>query len=90
MTKNAAQKKATRELMEYFNINYRIAAQINNGQICAFCQSGLKMDKDGMYKEEVGEFWSEKLDNSVLGHPDCTPNGIDAIISGEDPDWKMA
>jgi hypothetical protein len=56
---------------------------------CFFCEEKLPM-VGGFYKQEVGEFWSEELGNSVLGHPDCTPNGIDAIFNGEDPDWKMA
>jgi hypothetical protein len=46
--------------------------------------------EDGYYAEEVGEFWSETMQDSVLGHPDCTPLGIDAIFMGEDPEWKMA
>jgi hypothetical protein len=57
---------------------------------CFFCESELKMDGCGMPVEEVGEFWSDALEDSVLGHPDCTPLGIDAIQTGEDPDWKMA
>jgi hypothetical protein len=56
---------------------------------CWFCEEKLRM-RDGMYLDEVGEFWSERLQDSVLGHPDCTPLGIDAIFNGEDPEWKMA
>jgi hypothetical protein len=57
---------------------------------CHFCGGTFRFDKHGMYAEEVGEFWSDKLQDSVVGHPDCTPNGIEAIIMGEDPEWKMA
>jgi hypothetical protein len=46
--------------------------------------------EDGLYAEEVGEFWSDELNDSVLAHPDCTPRGITAILEGADPDWKMA
>jgi hypothetical protein len=46
--------------------------------------------EDGLYVEEVGEFWSEELQDTVLAHPDCTPRGIDAIATGQDPDWSMA
>lgn len=90
MTKDSARKKTIRAIAAKFNVAYRIASQINDGQICAFCQQGLKKDKQGMYKEEVGEFWSEELQNSVLGHPDCTPRGIDTIQNGQDPEWSMA
>jgi len=59
-------------------------------QRCHFCEATLKRNKDGWYTEEVGEFWSDKLQDSVLAHPDCLPLGIDAVFNGEDPDWKMA
>ncbi len=57
---------------------------------CHFCGDKFLMDKYDMYREEVGEFWSDALQDSVLAHPDCLPLGIDAVIAGEDPDWKMA
>lgn len=62
---------------------------------CHFCeekftpQPGTSAD-DGLFEEEVGEFWSENLQDSVLAHPDCLPLGIDAVLTGEDPEWKMA
>jgi hypothetical protein len=60
---------------------------------CHFCEDEIKKDKDGWILEsngEIGEFWSESLQDSVLAHPDCLPLGIDAVFSGEDPEWKMA
>lgn len=57
---------------------------------CYFCEEPFLFDKHGMYREEVGEFWSEKLQHSVIAHPDCLPNGIDTVFLGEDPEWKMA
>ena len=90
MTKNSAEKKATRAIMAHFGIHYTKALRINRGEECAFGGCKLTELPDGTFTEEVGEFWSDKLQNSVLAHPDCTPNGIDAIINGTDPDWKMA
>lgn len=59
---------------------------------CHFCQERLRVDPqdDEFYLEEVGEFWSEVLQRSVLAHPDCLPMGITATLLGEDPEWKMA
>jgi hypothetical protein len=62
---------------------------------CYFCEERFRFERgskpsDGLYAEEVGEFWSENLQDSVLAHPDCTPMGIDAIFNGTDPEWKMA
>lgn len=59
-------------------------------QRCHFCGDKLLLDRYGMYREEVGEFWSDKLNDSVLAHPDCLPLGIGAVINGEDPEWKLA
>lgn len=61
-------------------------------QHCHFCQEALLVDShdDDLYEEEVGEFWSEVLQSSVLAHPDCLPMGIDATLSGADPEWKLA
>jgi hypothetical protein len=56
---------------------------------CFFCESRLDMDGSGMYKEEVGEWWSKTLQNSVLGHPDCLPD-CEAALTGNDPEWSMA
>ena len=58
--------------------------------VCHFCGSKLRMDRGGMYLEEVGEFWGEAIQDSVLAHPDCLPLGIDATQAGEDPNWVMA
>jgi hypothetical protein len=93
MTKNAAEKKANRALMEILDIPYRIAKAINAGERCAFCQMTIKKDKDGWILDsngEVGEFWSETAQTSVLAHPDCLPNGIDTVLAGQDMEWKMA
>lgn len=57
---------------------------------CYFCEGAFEKDKYDMYTEEVGEFWNVKAEDSVLAHPDCTPMGIDAIITGEDKEWKLA
>ena len=59
---------------------------------CHFCQERLwvaEYDPDE-FGEEVGEFWSEVLKESVIAHPDCLPMGADATLRGEDPEWKMA
>jgi hypothetical protein len=47
-------------------------------------------EDDDLYEEEVGEFWSEVVNHSVLAHPDCLPMGIDATLNGADPEWKLA
>lgn len=62
---------------------------------CYFCGDKFRLSRgtkpeDGDYAEEVGEFWSEKLQHSVLAHPDCLPMGITNTLEGKDPDWKMA
>jgi len=62
---------------------------------CYFCEEKFLMEpgsspEDELYAEEVGEFWNETLQDSVLAHPDCLPMGIEATLSGEDPEWKMA
>jgi hypothetical protein len=62
---------------------------------CFFCGEKFRLERgstpeDGLYTEEVGEWWSEKLQDSVLGHPDCLPMGLDAVLNGDDPEWKMA
>lgn len=57
---------------------------------CYFCNAKFIVDKYEMYEEEVGEFWNKDEQQSVLGHPDCTPLGINAIQQGEDPTWQMA
>jgi hypothetical protein len=60
---------------------------------CYFCKSDFVMDGDpewGLYAEEVGEFWSESMQDSVLAHPDCLPRGISPVIEGTDPEWKLA
>jgi hypothetical protein len=58
---------------------------------CHFCGEKLVLDESGMsYTTEVGEFWSDVLNDSVLAHPDCLPRGIDAVITGTDPEWRLA
>jgi hypothetical protein len=62
---------------------------------CYWCGEIFKVQKgtqpeDGLYTEEVGEFWNKDHQDSVLGHPDCSPMGVEAILSGEDPVWMMA
>lgn len=59
---------------------------------CHFCQERVLVASydDDEWMEEVGEFWSEVLNRSVLAHPDCLPMGIDATLSGADPEWKLA
>jgi hypothetical protein len=93
MVKNSAEKKANRAIMAFFNVPYRIAKEVNAGDRCAFCNMTIKKDADGWILEsngEVGEFWSNTLQNSLLAHPDCLPNGIDVVITGKDPEWSMA
>lgn len=57
---------------------------------CYFCGSKLQVDKYGDYTEEVGEFWNMNVQQSVLGHPDCTPNGVEAMLMEKDPVWRLA
>ena len=62
---------------------------------CYWCGAQFRYKRgtkpaDGYYTEEVGEFWSMTMQDSVLGHPNCTPMGIDAILTEEDPEWRMA
>jgi hypothetical protein len=58
---------------------------------CHFCEEKLVLDDSGMsYTTEVGEFWSEALQDSVLAHPDCLPRGFEAVAAGSDPEWKLA
>lgn len=64
-----------------------------DGDRCHFCEEVIVRNKGKVnesYIGEIGEFWSVKLNDSVLAHPDCLPLGIDAVFSGEDPEWKMA
>lgn len=64
--------------------------------VCHFCDSQIRVERgskpeDGLYAEEVGEFWSVSMQQSVLGHPDCVPYGIDAVFEGDpECDWKLA
>lgn len=41
------------------------------------------------YKQfpEMGEFWSNKLEDSVMAHVDCLPEGT---IEGTNEEWSMA
>jgi len=60
---------------------------------CYFCQAEFtpqypnEADAYGLYEEEVGEFWSEELQISVLAHADCVPEGT---LEGSNPNWKLA
>ena len=42
---------------------------------CGVCGESLRVDRSGMYLEEVGEFWDEEAQTSVVAHGQC---GIDA------------
>jgi hypothetical protein len=59
---------------------------------CHFCGDTLRTEEgtDDLFVEDVGEFYSNKLNDSVLAHPDCLPMGIDATLNGDDPEWVMA
>jgi hypothetical protein len=62
---------------------------------CYFCEEKFRLERgttpaDGMYAEEVGEWWSASMQDSVLGHPDCLPGGVETVLMGEDPEWQMA
>jgi len=62
---------------------------------CHFCGDTFLVEKgsspdDELFAEEVGEFYSNKLQDSVLAHPDCLPLGIEAVLEGNDPEWVMA
>lgn len=78
-----------KDKLRYIQVNH-LDQPIKTDQ-CHFCQGKLNKDRLGMsYTEEVGEFWSKTLQDSVIAHPDCLPNGIDAVFSQEDPEWSMA
>lgn len=63
---------------------------------CHFCDSKLRPQRgtklsDGFYNEEVGEWWSKTREISVLGHPDCLPEGCeDTLNPNIDTEWSMA
>lgn len=62
---------------------------------CHFCEEAILLEKgttpdDGMYAEEVGEFYNTKLDKAFLGHPDCVPGGMESIFDNSNPEWVMA
>lgn len=57
---------------------------------CYFCNERFLRDRYGDYSEEVGEFWHKEKQDTVLGHPDCTPLGIETILMEQDPVWSMA
>jgi hypothetical protein len=44
---------------------------------CELCGEKFVVDKFGLYVDEVGEFWNEKTENSVLAHAQC---GYDAEL----------
>lgn len=46
-------------------------------QHCDLCEEPIKIDKYGNFKDEVGEFWDEKRDDSVIAHAQC---GLDAKL----------
>lgn len=56
---------------------------------CHFCETELEIDADGMYHpdEVVGEFWSNKRQDTVIAHPDCLPEGT---LEGTNEEWSMA
>lgn len=59
---------------------------------CHFCGDTFLRDKEGDYKEEVAEIISRDpaRELHVLVHPDCCPNGYEAIQMDEDQDWIPA
>jgi hypothetical protein len=62
---------------------------------CYFCGESFTprrgtRPEDQDWVEEIGEWWSEKLQHSVLAHPDCLPMGVTATLNGEDEEWSMA
>lgn len=61
---------------------------------CYFCEAPFRLEKgtkpeDGLYAEEVGEWWNKDVQDSVLAHVDCLPDA-DAILAGTHPVWCMA
>lgn len=82
--------EAINKLMALLKLtNFNQAAIIYDGNACAFCQALVNHDMS-TNTEEVGEFWSETLSDTVLAHPDCLPMGIDDTLAGKDPEWSMA
>jgi hypothetical protein len=62
---------------------------------CYFCEALFTFEKgtepeDGLYAEQVGEFWNKEKQDSVLAHVDCLPDDADKIILGQHPVWCMA
>jgi hypothetical protein len=54
---------------------------------CFFCEEKILMGPMDIPIHEIGEFWSEKLQTSVLAHPDCLPEGV---LEGTNDEWSMA
>lgn len=46
-------------------------------QHCDLCGEPIKIDQYGHFKDEVGEFWDERRDDSVIAHAQC---GLDAKL----------
>lgn len=42
---------------------------------CELCGEGFRLNEQGGYAEEVGEFWDHTRDRGVMAHADC---GLDA------------
>ena len=74
-----------KDMLRYIQVN-QLDKPIKFDQ-CHFCEEHIDEDD---FTTEIGEFWSRTLQNSVLAHPDCLPNGIDAIFNNTDPEWSMA
>jgi hypothetical protein len=76
-----------KDKLRYIQVNH-LDKKIDTTR-CHFCEDKLKKT-DGWYGEEIGEFWSKTMNDTVLAHPDCLPNGIDAVFQQTDPEWSMA
>lgn len=46
-------------------------------ETCEICGEGIKTDRNGFYREEVGEFWDPEKQTSVIAHAQC---GFDADL----------
>lgn len=59
---------------------------------CYFCGESVLVgpEENEEYADDVGEWWSESMQRSVLGHADCLPMGATATMQGSDPNWKLA
>ena len=51
-----------------------VAEEVKKYPCCGLCGERFQVGSNGMYAEEVGEFWSEVKQDSVIAHAECGIN----------------